>query len=166
MASFVLTSTFPFAAPIVPCPVFPSGRATLSGLSVVIASTWSQDVDIAAADPITGYNNIAYTLHFYAATHKQSLRDKASLALSRGAALFATEWGTCPASGDGALDLGESQTWLSFLDQNKISWCSWALSDKLESASALTSGASANGGWTWANLTESGKFIFNKILNP
>merc|ERR1711972_1229682 len=31
--------------------------------------TWSQDVDLAAYDPVYG-TNLAYTLHFYAATHK------------------------------------------------------------------------------------------------
>nr|MDA3851763.1 glycoside hydrolase family 5 protein [Spirochaetaceae bacterium] len=58
---------------------------------VVGSPTWSQDVDIAAADPITGFDNVAYSLHFYAATHKQSLRDKADVALNAGLALFATE---------------------------------------------------------------------------
>lgn len=36
-------------------------------LIVVGTPTWSQDVDVAAADPIAG-TNIAYTLHFYAGT--------------------------------------------------------------------------------------------------
>jgi len=40
--------------------------------------TWSQDVDKAARDPLK-FRNVAYSLHFYAATHKQSLRNKAWL---------------------------------------------------------------------------------------
>jgi endoglucanase len=44
--------------------------------------TWSQDVDVAAGNPVSG-TNLCYTLHYYAATHKQSLRDKASAALSK-----------------------------------------------------------------------------------
>ena len=32
-------------------------------LIVVGTTTWSQDVDIASEDPITGQTNIAYTLH-------------------------------------------------------------------------------------------------------
>jgi len=58
--------------------------------------TWSQDVDEAANDPVHG-TNLAYTLHFYAATHKGGLRDKAMYALNRGIALMVTEWGTCRA---------------------------------------------------------------------
>ncbi|MBU0538595.1 MAG: glycoside hydrolase family 5 protein, partial [Gammaproteobacteria bacterium] len=53
-------------------------------LIIVGTPNWSQDVDQAANNPITGKGNIAYTLHFYANGHRQSLRDKASYALSRG----------------------------------------------------------------------------------
>ena len=71
-------------------------------LIVVGTPSWSQDVDAAAADPITG-TNIAYALHFYAGTHGQSCADKAQKALDRGAALFVTEWGAVNANGDGAV---------------------------------------------------------------
>lgn len=67
----------------------------------VVAGTrsWDQDVDEAATDPLN-LPNVAYALHFYAATHKQELRRKADLALRRGAALFVTEYGTTAADGD------------------------------------------------------------------
>ena len=71
-------------------------------LIIVGTPSWSQDVDVAAADPIAG-TNIAYTLHFYAGTHGQFLRDKAQTALNRGVALFVTEWGSVNANGDGAV---------------------------------------------------------------
>lgn len=45
---------------------------------------WDQDIHLAADDPIKGYNNLMYTLHFYAATHKQPLRDRANYALKKG----------------------------------------------------------------------------------
>lgn len=86
-------------------------------LIIVGTPTWSQDVDVASNDPITGYSNIAYTLHFYAATHKQSLRDKAQTALNNGIALMVTEWGTVEASGDGAVDEPSTRTWMDFPDE-------------------------------------------------
>ncbi|MFT3771762.1 MAG: glycoside hydrolase family 5 protein [Minicystis sp.] len=86
--------------------------AGASNVVVVGTPTWSQDVDAAANNPITSYGNVAYTLHFYAGSHKQWLRDKASYAMSKGLALFVTEWGTCDASGNGGTDLAESQTWI------------------------------------------------------
>jgi endoglucanase len=44
--------------------------------------TWSQDVDQAANNPVSG-TNLCYTLHYYAASHKQSLRDKTTAALNK-----------------------------------------------------------------------------------
>ncbi|PUA26961.1 MAG: hypothetical protein B0W54_21410 [Cellvibrio sp. 79] len=133
-------------------------------LIIVGTPNWSQDVDVAANDPITAYSNIAYTLHFYAGTHKQSLRDKAQTALNRGIALFVTEWGSVNADGGGGVNASETNTWLSFLKTNGISHANWALNDKAEGASALVTGASANGGWTSAQLTASGTLIRNAII--
>lgn len=134
--------------------------------NVVIVGTpnWSQDVDAAANDPINSYSNVAYTLHFYASSHKQWLRDKASYAMSKGLALVVTEWGTCDASGNGGLDLNESQTWINYLNQNHISFANWSLFDKDETASALYPGSSTSGGWADSSLTASGKFAKAKIL--
>ncbi|MEP7120756.1 MAG: cellulase family glycosylhydrolase [Byssovorax sp.] len=138
--------------------------AGANNVVVVGTPTWSQDVDAAANDPITQFSNVAYTLHFYAGTHKQPLRDKASYAISKGLPLFVTEWGACDASGNGGLDLAESQTWINFLNQNNLSWANWSLFDKPETASALVPGAGNNGGWTDASLTASGKFVKQKML--
>ncbi len=134
-------------------------------LIIVGTQTWSQDVDKASNDPITGYINIAYTLHFYAGTHKQSLRDKAQIALNNGIALFVTEWGTVNATGDGAVAATETTAWMNFLRTNKISHANWALNDKVEGASALVAGASANGGWLSSQLTASGTLSKDIILN-
>ncbi len=117
--------------------------------------TWSQDVDEASLNPIKG-ENIAYALHYYASTHKQSLRDKADVALKNGIALFVSEYGTVFANGDGAINYEESKLWWDFLDRNQISWCAWSICDKKESSAALKPGASANGGWSLDMLNPSG----------
>ena len=132
-------------------------------LIVVGTPNWSQDVDAAAADPIRGRSNIAYSLHFYAGTHKQWLRDKAQTALNRGIPLFVTEWGTVNANGDGGVDQAETQAWMDFLRRNNISHANWALNDKAEGASALRPGANPNGGWTAANYTASGALVRNIV---
>ncbi len=131
-------------------------------LIVCGTSTWSQDVDVAANDPLTG-TNIAYALHFYSGTHKQSLRDKAAMALSKNIALMVTEFGTTDATGDGAVNTSETETWFAFLDEHKISWCNWSVADKKESSAVLKPGASPTGGWPTSQLTESGIFIRGKI---
>lgn len=127
-------------------------------LIVVGTPSWSQDVDVASRDPIRG-KNIAYTLHFYAGTHGQNLRNKAWTALHNGIALMVTEWGTVNASGDGAVATQSVRSWIRFLKDNHISFVNWAVSDKKEGASIVKSGASAYGHWSSSELTDSGRFV-------
>ncbi|WP_415272794.1 cellulase family glycosylhydrolase [Bacillus siamensis] len=129
---------------------------------IVGTGTWSQDVNDAADDQLKDAN-VMYALHFYAGTHGQSLRDKANYALSKGAPIFVTEWGTSDASGNGGVFLDQSREWLNYLDSKKISWVNWNLSDKQESSSALKPGASKTGGWPLTDLTASGTFVRENI---
>lgn len=134
--------------------------------NIIVVGTprWSQLVDQAAADPIKG-ENIAYTLHFYAATHKQDLRDIGQIALDKDICLMVTEFGTCQASGNGELDLKETDKWMDWMEENKISWCNWSICDKNESASAVREGARSQGNWIDSlHLTPSGRYIKGKIM--
>lgn len=119
--------------------VIPVIRQHTKNIIILGTRLWSQEVDEASRDRARG-ENLAYTVHFYANTHRQSLRNKVSAALANGVAIFATEWGTCDASGDGTLDLGETQAWLNFFAQHHISDANWAVSDKSEACSALRPG--------------------------
>jgi endoglucanase len=123
---------------------------------IVGTPNWSQDVDIAADNPIHA-NNIAYTLHFYAGSHKQPLRDKAVAAMKKGLPIFVTEWGTCEASGAGGIDVASTKEWMAFMREWNLSHCNWAIYDKAETAAIIVPGASASGGWTEKELTESGR---------
>ncbi|GAB3740344.1 hypothetical protein GCM10028794_25000 [Silanimonas algicola] len=134
-------------------------------LIIVGTPRWSQDVDAAANDPITGHRNIAYTLHFYAGTHGQDLRNKAQYALDRGIPLFVTEWGSVNADGNGGVNAQETANWMAFLRNNQISHANWALNDKSEGASALRPGANPNGGWTLADYTPSGLLARDIVRN-
>jgi len=96
-------------------------------------------------------------------THRQSLRNKATAALSNGIPIFVTEWGTCSADGNGNLDLASTQLWLDFLKENDISDANWAISDKEEACAALRPGSSPQGNWDVSRLTESGAFIRTSI---
>merc|ERR1712117_913595 len=138
--------------------VIPVIRAHTSNVVILGTKTWSQDVDEASQDPVNG-QSLAYTIHFYANTHRGELRNKVSAALSNGVAIFATEWGTCSADGNGQLDLGETQTWLNFFSQHHIGDANWAVSDKSEACSAMQPGASGNGGWSESQLADSGRFV-------
>jgi endoglucanase len=128
--------------------------------NLIICGTqqWSQLVDKAAADPVKG-TNIAYTLHFYAASHKQPLRDKGKAALDKGIALMVTEWGTSEATGNGKLDADQTKRWQDFMDEHGLSSCNWSVFDKRETSAALMPGAPATGGWTPEMLSPSGKLV-------
>ncbi len=97
--------------------------------------TWSQEVDKPKADPLP-FDNIMYTLHFYAATHKESLRMTMKDALDSGLPIFVTEFGICDASGDGEINEEEAAKWINLMDEYQISYCIWNLSNRDE-ASAL-----------------------------
>ncbi len=126
-------------------------------LIVVGTPNWSQDVDVAAADPLKD-SNVGYVLHFYAGTHKQGLRAKAVKAMNLGAALFVTEWGTCDASGNGPIDQVSTREWLAFMREHQFSHCNWAVYDKRETAAVVHRSASSDGHWLERDLTPSGKY--------
>ena len=132
-------------------------------LIIVGTPFYSQFVDEASEDPIDDVN-VAYTLHFYAASHKEQERGRARTALKNGIPLFVTEWGTVEASGDGALDRAETDTWMEFLYDNNISHANWSVSDKEEGASILLPGTNAENGWTDADLTESGLYVKEQVI--
>ena len=131
-------------------------------LIIVGTTTWSQDVDIASLDPIKS-KNIVYSLHFYASSHKQDLRDKAKTALDNGAALFVSEFGTTEYTGDGFIDTVEVAKWFEFMNEHNLSWCNWSIGDKDESSAALKPGADAAGGWQDNEITKSGHMVKTKI---
>ena len=128
-------------------------------LIVVGTPEWSQRVDLAAADPITDYTNIAYTLHFYTVYHHEWLRERASEALESGIALFVTEWGSL---GYTLID-SEADKWMNWCYANKISHLNWAVNDKEEEWSILKPGSSTTGNWDDSDLTDAGKLAKNII---
>lgn len=116
---------------------------------IVLGSpTWSQDVDVAAGDPVSG-TNLMYTLHFYSCTHTGWLRDKADTARDAGLALFVTEWGASAADGglDGQVCLNEAQLWIDWMADNQVSWTAWKLDVGDDSTNLLSQGAPVTGGW-------------------
>lgn len=145
--------------------VIPAIRNTgAKNLIIVGTRAWSQRVDEAAANRITGYDNIAYTLHFYAGSHGQWLRDTAQGALNSGIPLFVTEWGSVNADGNGGVNSSETWAWVDFMKKNNISNANWSVSDKAEGASALTPNTGASN-WTNNQLTNSGALAKDIISN-
>lgn len=132
--------------------------------NVVVAGTrfWSTRVDEVIGNRIDDAN-VMYTLHYYAASHKQELRDIAQIAIDANIPLFVTEHGVTEYTGDGFIDEPEARTWWAFLDSNQISWLNWSIADKEESSAAVKPGASGSGGWPDAMLTTSGLLVREEL---
>lgn len=129
---------------------------------------WDQDIDKVAASPIEGVSNVMYTVHFYAATHKQYLRDRMQKAVEGGLPVFVSECAGMEASGDGPLNEEEYDKWIDLMERLKISWVNWSLSDKNETCSMLLPRAKADGNWTddvikpWGKLVRKTLMKYNK----
>lgn len=117
---------------------------------------WDQDIHLVAKDPIKDVTNIMYTVHYYAATHKQSLRDRTDAAIQKGIPVFISESAGMEATGDGPLNEAEWKNWIDWAEQRKISWITWSVSDKDETCSVLKKSATSTGGWKQDDLKASG----------
>ena len=125
--------------------------------------TWSQEIEKPQNDPITGYDNIMYTLHFYAATHKEDLRSKMVNAVEAGTPVFVSEYGLCDASGNGGNDLGQAQSWIDTMDQHGISYAVWSFCNKEETSALIASSCRKTSDFTREDLSESGKWIYDML---
>ncbi|MCC8047024.1 MAG: cellulase family glycosylhydrolase [Clostridiales bacterium] len=134
--------------------------------AVILVGTpnWSQYVDQAAADPITGYDNLMYTLHYYAATHTDYLRSTLVAAMDAGLPIFVSEYGISDASGNGTLDIGQANQWMELLDDRQISCAMWSFSNRDESSAIIKSTCTKTSGFTTDDLTDSGKWLYEKLI--
>ncbi len=133
------------------------------GIILVGTPNWSQYVEQAAADPITDYSNIMYTLHFYAATHTDSLRASMVNAIESGLPVFVSEYGICDASGSGAIDENQAEQWVRLMDEYQISYVAWNLSNKSETSAVIKSSCCKVSGFGEEDLSESGKWLYKML---
>lgn len=120
--------------------------------------TWSQEIDKSAASPLT-FDNVMYTLHFYAGTHKDDLRNRLETCAQNNLPVFVSEFGMCDASGNGANDFDSTTKWLDLLNKYQISFCCWNLANKDESSSVFKATSTALSDWTDEDFNESGRWI-------
>lgn len=140
--------------------VIPVIRANAPEAIILVGTPeWSQQVEKAAADPIAGYGNIMYTLHFYAATHTGALRNTMAEALEAGLPVFVSEYGICDASGNGGIDKVQAKAWVQLMDQYKVSYVAWNLSNKEETSAVIRSGVGKVSGFTEDDLSDTGRWL-------
>lgn len=139
--------------------VIPVIRAQKPDAVILVGTpTWSQEIDKAATSPLDD-SNVMYTLHFYAGTHKDDLRNRLETCVQNGLPVFVSEFGMCDASGNGANDFVSTTKWLDLLNKYQISFCCWNLANKDESSSVFKASSTALSDWTDDDFNESGRWI-------
>lgn len=139
--------------------VIPVIRAQKPDAVILVGTpTWSQEIDKAAASPLDD-SNVMYTLHFYAGTHKDDLRNRLETCVQNNLPVFVSEFGMCDASGNGANDFDSTTKWLDLLNKYQISFCCWNLANKDESSSVFKASSTALSDWTDDDFNESGRWI-------
>ena len=101
-----------------------------------LAHGWSEK-DI-VDDPVDA-ENVLYSFHFYAASHREFYRE----ALDRAAQqipVFVSEFGLQQYTGEGENDLEQSQLYLDVMEARKISWVYWNFSDDWRSGTVFEPG--------------------------
>lgn len=130
------------------------------GDAVILVGTpnWCQKLDGPVGSPVDD-DNVMYTLHFYAATHGQALRDELERALDQGLPVFISECSICEASGNGRVDYASADAWMALIRRRGLSYVAWNLSNKDEAAALIRSDCEKRSGWTEAELSETGKWF-------
>lgn len=130
-----------------------------SAVIIVGTPTWSQDVDQVAQNPMTGKKNIMYAFHFYAATHQKSMREKLKAALKAKLPVMITEFSICDASGSGSVDYTSARLWKKLINQYKLSYFAWNLSNKNETSALLKPETTRLSKWRAGDLSRTGSWI-------
>uniref|UniRef100_UPI00262B5D38 cellulase family glycosylhydrolase n=1 Tax=uncultured Dubosiella sp. TaxID=1937011 RepID=UPI00262B5D38 len=136
--------------------IIPIIREHSQNLILVGTPNWSQDIDQAAKAPLD-HEDIAYTLHFYAATHKDDLRAKYESVVNK-IPIVVSEFGICDASGNGTIDEESANAWMKLLDQYNTGRILWNASNKDESSSIFKPETDLTN-WTLNDLSASGKWL-------
>ncbi|MBR1393098.1 MAG: glycoside hydrolase family 5 protein [Ruminococcus sp.] len=119
---------------------------------------WAQRCELALADPLD-FDNVIYTLHFYAATHGKFLRDRAEKCLEAGLPIFVTECSITEATGDGAPDMESAAKWAELLDLYQVGMIGWSLSAGFDQSSVFKQGCEKLSGWSDEDLKPTGKWF-------
>ncbi|MCM1497623.1 MAG: cellulase family glycosylhydrolase [Clostridium sp.] len=134
-----------------------------NALIIVGTPNWSQDVDIASGNPISGQKNLLYAVHFYASTHKSDMRSKVETARGNGLPMIVSECSICEASGNGTINYDEAGSWMKLIDEYHMGFFAWNLSNKDEQSSLLKPSATKTGEFSKEDFSETGIWFMEQF---
>jgi endoglucanase len=106
--------------------------------------------------------NIAYTFHFYAASHDDTYLTALSKASTQ-IPMWVSEFGSQTASGDGGNNVAQTQKYIDLMRNRKISWTNWNYSDDFRSGAVWNAGTCAGSDYSPGRLKEAGTWIRDRI---
>jgi len=132
--------------------------------AIILVGTpsWSSDLESVVDDQLD-FDNIMYTYHFYAASHKSSARSDLEDALEAGLPVFISEYGLVSADGNGDVDTKEAEKWYDLIEENNLSSCIWNLSNKDEGSALISSDCDETSDWAEDDLSEEGQYFYDYI---
>ena len=139
--------------------VIPCIRKNTDAIILVGNPKWTADLNSVMKDPLTGYTNIMYTYHFYAADHTDT--SQVVKAYDSGFPVFISEFGFMESSGDGAISTTYGNKWKQVLDSRNISYVAWNISNSKGSASIFKYNTSNLTDVSDSNLKEWGVYLKN-----
>ena len=126
-------------------------------LILIGTPNFDREIQFPAKDPVE-FENVMYSFHFYATSHKEDYRAKLREVVGSGTPIFITESGLCEASGDGKIDFESVKIWYALLDSLHLSYTIWSLSNKEEESAMVKDDSPAEEFLTDEDLTLSGRF--------
>ena len=132
-------------------------RHSPAALVLIGTPNYDREIQFPAKDPVN-FENIMYTFHFYATSHKDEFRAKLREVVGQGTPIFVSESGLCEETGDGKIDFESVKTWYRLLDSLHLNYTIWSLSNKEEEASMIKDDSYATDSLTDKDLTLSGQF--------
>ena len=139
--------------------VIPVIRKNIPGAVIVVGTPeYDRNLGDCLMRPLP-YENVMYVLHFYTATHHERLFEELNAAVDAGLPVFISECGISEASGDGDTDYAWAAKWFSYLNEKKISYAVWSLSDKQETSAFFIRGFDPYGQIGDGDLTPVGTWV-------
>ena len=84
-------------------------RHSPAALILIGTPNYDREIQYAAKDPVN-FENVMYTFHFYATSHKDEFRAKLREVVGQGTPIFVSESGLCEETGDGKIDFESVRT--------------------------------------------------------
>lgn len=133
-------------------------RQAKDAVIIVGTPTWSQDIHAAMENPLD-FENVMYSLHFYADTHREELRARMAACMENQFPVIVSEFGMCDASGAGSNNREETKKWFELIDRYHASYFCWALGNRAECCCIVKAESEKLSCWTEEDLTDSGLLI-------